>query len=220
MNPMNLEQARYNMVEQQIRPAHVLKETVREQLLAVRREDFVPTACRHLAFADAELPIGHGAAMLTPMVEARAIEALAVQDHEHVLEIGTGSGYTAALLSLHADQVTSLEVVPELAEQARRHLAQAGIRNVQVLAVDGAAGWPAAAPYDAILVSGGLPQLPEELLAQLKVGGRLFAVVGSAPAMSACLVTRVAEDGFQTRKLFETVVAPLRSAPAASRFVF
>jgi len=137
-----------------------------------------------------------------------------------VLEVGTGSGYTAALLSLRADQVTSLEIVPELAEQARRHLAQAGVRNVQVLAVDGIEGWPAAAPYDAILVSGSLARVPEALLAQLKVGGRLFAVVGEAPVMSACLTTRVAEDAFQTRKLFETVVAPLRNGPAGGRFVF
>jgi protein-L-isoaspartate(D-aspartate) O-methyltransferase len=214
MTQMNLEQARYNMVEQQIRPAHVLPESLREQLFAVRREDFVPPAYRHLAFADAEIPLGHGASMLKPGLEARALEALALQAHERVLEIGAGSGYMAALLALRADVVTAVEIVPELAELARHNLAQAGVRNVQVVSGDGAQGWEAAAPYDVILVSGGLPRLPETLLAQLKIGGRLFAVVGEAPMMTACLVTRVAADAWHTRVLFETAVPALRAASA------
>lgn len=217
---MNLEQARYNMVEQQIRPAHVLPESLRERLLAVRREDFVPAARRHLALADVAIPLGHGAAMWPPLLEARALEALALRSHERVLEIGTGSGYMAALLALYAEQVTSLELEPELADLARHNLAVAGVRNVQVVTADGAAGWPENAPYDAILVAGGLARIPEALKAQLKVGGRLFAVVGKAPAMSACLLTRLSEDGFELRQLFETQVAPLRNGPAEAGFVF
>jgi protein-L-isoaspartate(D-aspartate) O-methyltransferase len=217
---MNIEHARFNMIEQQIRPWEVLTPEVADLLFAVRREDFVPPAYRHLAFSDLEIPLAPGAAMLAPKIEAQALQALRVQPHEKVLEIGTGSGHMAALLAARAAQVVTVEIDPVLADQARHNLKAAGVHNVKVETGDGAFGWPAQAPYDAIMVSGALPFLPKELLSQLAVGGRLFAIVGAAPAMSAQLVTRVAGDGFDTRGLFETLAAPLRNAPAQPRFVF
>jgi protein-L-isoaspartate(D-aspartate) O-methyltransferase len=217
---MNFEQARFNMIEQQLRPADVLDPKVLDLLFAVRREEFVPPAYRLLAFGDIEVPLGHGATMLKPFVEAHALQAVALRKHEKVLEIGTGSGYMAALLAAHADHVWSVEIVPELAQAARDNLQRQGVLNVSVESGDGARGLPAQAPYDVIMVSASLPHVPPELLAQLKVGGRLFAIVGSAPAMTAQLVTRETEAAFRTVGLFETVAAPLKNAAAEPAFVF
>lgn len=217
---MNLEQARFNMVEQQLRPWEVLDADVLDLLFVVRREHFVPPACRNLAFADIELPLGHGAAMLAPKIEAHALQALGLKKHEKVLEIGTGSGYMAALLAAHAEHVWSVEIVPELAALARANLQRQGIANVVVETGDGVPGLPDHAPYDAIMVSGSLPFVPQELRAQLKVGGRMFAIVGAAPAMTAQLIVRETEAGFRTVGLFETRVPPLANAPAPPRFVF
>jgi protein-L-isoaspartate(D-aspartate) O-methyltransferase len=217
---MNLEQARFNMVEQQIRTWEVLDQDVLDLMLVVKREEFVPAAWRNLAFADAEIPLGHGATMFAPKIEAHALQALQLQRHEKVLEIGAGSGYMAALLAAHADHVWSMEIVPELAAMARDNLARHGIANVTVEAGDGIAGLPAHAPYDAIMVSASVPAVPQDLLAQLKVGGRLFAIVGEAPVMTAQVITRVAEDGYRTVKLFETLADSLQNAPAAAEFSF
>ena len=217
---MNFEQARFNMIEQQLRPADVLDPNVLDLLFAVRREDFVPSAWRSLAFADIEIPLGHGANMLTPLAEASALQALALRKHEKVLEIGTGSGYMAALLASHAAHVWSLEIVSELAQAARANLARAGIANVAVETGDGILGLPAQAPFDVIMVSGSLPRVPQELLAQLKAGGRLFAIVGTGPAMTATLVTREADSAFRSVGLFETAAKPLTNASAAPTFVF
>jgi len=221
---MNLEQARFNMVEQQIRPWEVLDQDVQDLLYAVKREEFVPPAYRALAFADSELPLlggNHpGAAMLSPKIEARALQALQVKKSDKVLEIGTGSGYMAALLAVHADRVWSVEIVPELAEMARENLRRQSIVKVSVETGDAALGWPAQAPYDVIMVSGSLPLLPSELLAQLKVGGRLFAIVGEPPVMSAQLVTRTTGDSYRTERLFETEAPQLVNAQHAPRFVF
>ena len=221
---MNLEKARFNMVEQQIRPWEGLDQDVQDLLYAVLREEFVPPAYRALAFADSELPLAGGkypgAAMLSPKIEARALQALRVKKSDRVLEIGTGSGYMAALLAAHADRVWSVEIVPELAETARENLRRQGIAKVSVETGDAAPGWPAQAPYDVIMVSGSLPLLPPELLAQLKVGGRLFAIVGEPPVMSAQLVTRSAEGSYRTERLFETQAPQLVNAPHAPRFVF
>lgn len=217
---MNLEQARYNMVEQQIRPWAVLDVDVLDLLRIVRREEFVPAAWRKLAFADVEVPLGHGAAMLAPKIEAHALQALGLRKHDRVLEIGTGSGYMAALLAAHAERVWSVEIVPELAAQARANLERHGIVNVSVETGDGVPGLPAHAPYDVIMVSGGLPSVPQELLAQLKVGGRMFAIVGERPAMTAQLIVRETETAFRTVGLLETQTQPLQNAPARPRFVF
>lgn len=217
---MNLEQARFNMVEQQIRTWEVLDQDVLDLMSVVKREEFVPAAWRNLAFADAEIPLGHGATMFAPKIEAHALQALQLRRHENVLEIGAGSGYMAALLAAHAGHVRSLEIVPELAAMARDNLARHGIGNVTVESGDGIKGLPAHAPYDAIMVSGALPVVPQDLLDQLRVGGRLFAIVGEAPVMTAQVITRVSEDGWRSVKLFETLVDPLQNAPAAAQFTF
>ncbi len=217
---MNFEQARFNMVEQQLRPWSVQDADVLGLLLVVKREEFVPAAYRRLAFADIEVPLGFGAAMLPPKIEAHALQALGLKKRDKVLEIGAGSGYMAALLAAHADHVWSVELVPELAAFAQANLRRQGISNVAVVVGDGVPGLPEHAPYDAIMVSGALAAVPKELLAQLKVGGRLFAIVGQAPAMTAQLIVREADDAFRTVGLLETQAAPLRNAHGPSRFVF
>ena len=217
---MDFEKARFNMVEQQIRPWEVLDTNVLDTLLDLKREDFVPAAHRALAFADVELPLPNGHHMLSPKVEARILQAVQVRKSDKVLEIGTGSGFMAALLAAHADHVTTIELDPELATLARAHLAAAHIHNVSVEEGDGARGWAAKAPYDVIVLSGSTPVLAPALLSQLKVGGRLFAVVGTAPAMQAQLITRVGESQFQTVGLFETCIGALTHAPQAERFSF
>jgi protein-L-isoaspartate(D-aspartate) O-methyltransferase len=219
-NLMNFEQARFNMVEQQVRTWEVLDHAVLDLLFVVRREEFVPVACRQLAFADIEIPLGHGATMLAPKIEAHALQALQLKHNEKVLEIGTGSGYMAALLAAHAQHVWSIEIVPELAETARANLRRQGIANVTVSTGDGFLGLPEQGPYDVICVSGALPCVPRELLAQLKIGGRLFAITGEEPIMEAQLVSRITEDAFRTVNLFETVAPQLCNALRAGKFVF
>ena len=221
---MNLEKARFNMVEQQIRPWEVLDQDVQDLLYAVRREEFAPPAYRALAFADVEIPLDEGkspgAVMLAPKIEARALQALQVKKSDKVLEIGSGSGFMAALLAVHADRVWSVEIVPELAKIARENLLRQNIARVSVETGDAVLGWPAHAPYDVIMVSGSLPLLPKQLLAQLKVGGRLFAIVGEVPVMTAQLHTRTGEDSYRSESLFETEAPPLVNAPRPDRFVF
>ncbi len=217
---MNVEKARFNMVEQQIRPWELVDADVQELLYAVKREEFVPSAYFALAFADTEIPLGHGATLPLPGLAARALQVLKVRKSDRVLEIGSGSGYMAALLAAHGERVWTVEIVPELVQLARDNLARQHITNVTVELGNGANGWPAHAPYNVIMVSGALPHLPKELLAQLKPGGRLFAVVGEGPAMTAQLVTRSGEEGFETDSLFETQLAPLVDGPRSERFVF
>lgn len=217
---MNFEQARFNMIEQQIRPWDVLDQNVLDLLFAVRREDFVPPALQQLAFADTEIPLGYGAVMLAPKIEAHILQAVQLKKHENVLEIGAGSGYMAALLAAHAAHVTTLEIVPELADMARANLKRAQIDNVTVETANGAEGLPAKAPFDVIVVSASVPELPQALLAQLKVGGRLFAIVGDEPVMEAQLVTRESESAFRTETLFETVTAPLVELAPTQKFTF
>ncbi|MGI4844612.1 MAG: protein-L-isoaspartate O-methyltransferase family protein [Janthinobacterium lividum] len=217
---MNIEQARFNMIEQQIRPWNVLDQDVLDLLHVVKREGFVPAAYQNLAFADVEIPLPGGEAMFNPKVEARILQELAVKKHENVLEIGTGSGYMAALLAHKARHVTTVEIQPEAVKLAQENLARAGITNVTVEEGNGASGWDKGAPYDVILVSGGLPVLPEALLKQVKVGGRIGAILGEAPAMTFNIITRTSETGYDTVKLFETIVKPLTGAQTPSRFQF
>ena len=217
---MNIEQARFNMIEQQIRPWDVLDPEVLELLLVVKRENFVPAAHKALAFVDAEIPLPGGESMLMPKVEARLLQDVGLKKHENVLEIGTGSGYMAALLAHKGRHVTTVEISPELKALAEKNLADSGVTNVTVELGNGAQGWSQGAPFDVIVVSGSLPVLPEALLRQLNVGGRLAVIIGQAPAMKAQLITRTGEAGYDTRTLFETSVAPLRLATAAPAFVF
>lgn len=221
---MNIEKARFLMIEQQIRPWDVLDQDVLELLLVVRREAFVPLAYRALAFADSEIPLPHGEQMMTPKLEARILQELAIKKHENVLEIGAGSGYLAALLAYKARHVTTLEIQPELKALAQQNLADYGVSNVEVIEADGAQGYAGAnqvnAPYDVIVVSGSLPVVPDTLLAQIKVGGRMFVIVGNAPAMTAQIITRVSDISYNTVNLFETMVQPLRNAVVPSQFKF
>jgi protein-L-isoaspartate(D-aspartate) O-methyltransferase len=208
------------MIEQQIRPWEVLDPQVLDLLFVVKREDFVPPAYRNLAFADMDIPIGSGQVMLAPRVEARLMQELAIKNTDKVLEIGTGSGYMAALLAACADQVVTVESRPEIADFARQNLERAGVANVTIEIGDGANGWSQRGPYDAIVVSGALPSLPDALLKQLRLGGRLAAIVGEAPVMEAQLVTCSAEGVYNTVNLFETVVPKLDSGNAKPGFSF
>jgi len=217
---MNIEQARFNMVEQQIRPWEVLDQQVLDSLYVVRREDFVPQAYQALAFSDLEIPIGEGETMLQPKVEARILQEVAPGGTDKVLEVGTGSGYMAALLAHRARHVHSVEISPALKRFGETNLRKAGIVNVTVEQGDAARGWSKHAPYDVIVLTGSTPVLPDAFLVQLAPGGRLFAVVGEPPAMSARLVTAVGGGSFNILDLFETVLAPLKNALEREKFVF
>ena len=222
---MNTELARFNMIEQQIRPWNVLDASVLTLLSAVRREDFLPPHLRALAFVDTQVPLlsgVEGACMLEPKVEARLLQALHVQRHETVLEIGTGSGFMAALLAHRALKVTTLECRAELVQTARDNLQRNGLVNARVIDVsvaEGAAGRPQDGPFDVILLSGSVSEVPNDLLEQLKPGGRLAAVVGSLPIMRARLYTRVGNDWSQT-DLFDTVAPRLEGFGEPTRFSF
>lgn len=220
MVDMNLEQARHNMIEQQIRPWEVMDDQVLDLIRRTPREDFVPPQYRNLAFTDMMVPLGHGQAMMPPRLEARMLQALAVQPDESVLEIGTGSGYVTALLAQLARHVYSVEIVPELKQAAEQRLAARGLTNVTLDEGDAAAGWPRRGSYDAIAVTGSLPMLVPELAQELNVGGRLFVVVGEAPAMTALLITRLGKDEWAQEDLFETVLPPLQNAAQPQRFMF
>lgn len=189
-------------------------------LAVVKREDFVPAAYRNMAFTDVELPLGNGQKMLPPRVEARWMQELQIERHEKVLEIGTGSGYMAALLGHKAQQVFTVEKDEQLAAQARDALRRNGVLNVTVTAGDGVKGLPSEAPFDVILLSGSVPQAPQALLDQLKIGGRMGVVVGDEPAMTARIITRVGEREFKTQNLFETVVQRLDGFDTVSHFTF
>ncbi|MEO6322769.1 MAG: protein-L-isoaspartate O-methyltransferase [Polaromonas sp.] len=229
---MNYEQARFNMIEQQIRPWEVLDSQILSLLAVIRREDFVPPACKALAFVDMQIPLppqhNPGQCMLEPKVEARILQDLAVQKHEKVLEIGTGSGYMAALLAHRAQQVISLEIEPALVETARRNLQKAGIYNAEVRLGDGAANLAEAVsdngslrgPFDVIVLSGSAAVVPASLLDLLKVGGRLSAIVGFEPMMRATLITRVSKDAFRTTQAWDTVAPRLLNFPEPSKFIF
>ena len=221
---MNTEKARFNMIQQQIRPWDVLDASVLGLLSVVRREEFVPAAHKDLAFADVEIPLKAtalaGQKMLAPRLEARLLQELAIKNTDTVLEIGAGSGYMAALLAAKAEFVYSVEIDPDLVDLARTNLKKAGVANVSVDLGDAALGWDLYVPYDAIMVSASMPVLPESLLRQLKVGGRLVAIVGEEPTMEAQLVKRVDENAFSTVNLFETVVASLVNARQPHKFSF
>lgn len=216
----DFEQARVNMVESQVRTWEVLDQSVLDLLLVVKREEFVPGKYRALAFADMEIPLGHGEVMLAPKLEARMVQELGIRKTDKVLEVGTGSGYVTALCAKLGGQVVSVERIPEFSQSAARKLAGHGIRNVQLVVGEAAEGWPSAGPYDVILLTGSLPFLPDTLQNQLRPGGRLLAVVGEPPVMTAMLVTRTSDQAFNSVGLFETSIPPLRNIRQPERFVF
>ncbi|MGV3742299.1 MAG: protein-L-isoaspartate O-methyltransferase family protein [Burkholderiaceae bacterium] len=219
---MNIEKARFNMIEQQIRTWDVLDLDILNLLTVVKREAFVPPAYKSLAFVDTEIPLPGGENMMAPKFEARILQEAEVQKHENVLEIGAGSGYMAALLAHKARHVTTVEIDPTLKAMAEKNLADYGITNVTVEEGNGANGWAGsgsnAAPYDVIIISGSLPVLPDAFLKQLKVGGRILAIIGRAPIMSVVKVTRTSETAYNTVKLWETNLKPLRAFEAPKRF--
>ncbi|AYQ87504.1 protein-L-isoaspartate O-methyltransferase [Burkholderia sp. Cy-647] len=217
---MNIDNARFNMIEQQIRPWEVLDPEVLSLLSVVKRELYVPSVYRDLAFADLELPLPGGQKMLAPRVEARMLQELAVKKHESILEIGAGSGYMAALLAHRGQHVVTVDIDPALVQFATDKLRDNGVSNAEVVLADAARGLPEKGPYDVICVSGGLPVVPQELLEQLKVGGRLAAFVGSRPVMKAQIITRIDDKQFRVADVFETYVDHLVNAMEPSRFKF
>jgi len=217
---MKNEQARFNMIEQQIRPWNVLDVGVLELLSIVKREKFLPESQQTLAFMDTQLPLADGSLMLSPKLEARIVQDVAIKKHENVLVIGAGTGYLPALLAFHARHVLCIEHSAEVFSVAQKNLQREGVANVSIIHGDGSAGWPADAPYDVIVLTGSLEILPETLKQQLKVGGRLFVILGAAPIMTAYLITRTSETGFESKALFDTSVAAVANAEHVSAFSF
>lgn len=214
------ETARFNMIEQQIRTWDVLDPAVLALLDDIPRENFVAEAQKGLAFADIELPIGHGQTMLSPKLEGRILQALQVKKTDKVLLIGTGSGYLTALLANKAQHVYAVEIIPELSEIAAQRLHQFGITNVSLVVADGAKGYLGASSYDVIVFTGALQLHPIEAEKMLKVGGRMFAVVGEQPIMQATLTQRMSEGACRHETLFETCLPPIINAPQRAKFTF
>jgi len=217
---MDYEHARYLMIEQQIRPWEVLDPRVLDLLAKVKREDYVPAVYRSLAFVETAIPLGHGETMWEPKLEARVLQGLAIQPHERVLEVGTGSAYLTALLAHLAAEVVSVEIHPDLAEAADKKLKAHGIENVTVRQGDAARDWGQDGSFDVIVLTGSSPVLPKAFLARLNPGGRLFVLVGEGSAMQARLVTRMSNADTRSDTLFEFSVKPLVNALEPERFVF
>jgi len=217
---MNIEQARFNMVEQQVRTWNVLDQNVLGLMERAPRDAFVPDAYRTLAYADISVPLTHGQFMLAPRIEARMLQSLRLDSADRVLEIGTGSGFFTYMLAALAGHVVSVEIHPELLESARLRLETHNAFNITLEQGDGVTGRASGAPYDVIAVTGSIPILDEKLESQLSIGGRLFVVVGEAPTMEAMLIERVSESEWRRDDLFETVIPPLTGAPSRPQFVF
>ena len=217
---MDWEHARYLLVEQQIRPWDVLDQKVLDRVLTVKREDFVPADKKALAFVDTDLPVGHGSVLMSPKLEARMLQDVEVKPTDKVLIVGAGTGYLMAMAAGLVNQVYGIEIEPELAAQAEANLARAGIRNARVIVGDGMHGVAAQAPFDTIIATGSFFEIPSTLKDQLAVGGRLLAIVGELPIMSATLLTRLDASAFRTDKLFEYNLPRLANAPAKPVFEF
>ncbi|MDZ7661040.1 MAG: protein-L-isoaspartate O-methyltransferase [Thiohalophilus sp.] len=219
MTEMNFEQARLNMIEQQIRPWEVLDQQVLDLLVEVPREDFVPPEFRKLAFTDMNIPLGHDEVMMSPKLEARMLQALEIKPGDTILEVGTGSGYVTALLGRLGKHVYSVDIHGDFVESAQTKLSAHNIHNVTLDVGDAAHGWDMHAPYDVICLTGSLPILPKAFMHQLKVGGRLFAIVGDPPAMDVIVLTRVGQEDWAREYIFETDLRPLKNAEQPERFV-
>ncbi len=219
MSDMNLENARFNMIEQQIRPWEVLDQRVLDLLNKLPREDFVPQRYRRLAYMDTTIPLGNDQVMMPPRVEARILQALNIQADETVLEVGTGSGYVTALLASLGDHVYSVDINAEMTRTAGEKLTDRGITNVTLETGDAARGWDAHAPYDVIVITGSLPLLPVSFKQALNLGGRMVAIVGDSPVMEVVLITREGESEWAQETLFETDLPALINAPEPERFI-
>jgi len=218
MGAINLDLARHNMVVQQIQPCDVSSDQVLGLLETVARHAFVPTDYSNIAYVDAKIPLGHDQVMMPPLIEAQMMQALNIQPDETVLEVGTGSGFMTALLAKSARHVHSIEIIPELSEQAQQHLNDQRIYNVSLEVGDAVNGWSAHAPYDVIAITGSLPILNESMQQSLKTGGRLFVITGEAPVMEAVLITRISDSEWCYQSLFETDIPALQNAPCPEHF--
>lgn len=216
---MNFEQARQNMVENQVRPWEVLDYDVLETLKSVRREDFVAPAHRNVAFADLTLPLGHGEVMMKPVIEGRVLQAIALTKTDAVLEIGTGSGYLTACLARLGGTVTSIDMHADFVDAARQRLSAAGVTNVFLATAEAVNGYTPAGVFDVVVVTGAVHAVPEKFVRWLKVGGRMFVVRGDSPAQTAVLLTHEGEGRFREESLFETDLPYLAHAAPVKRFV-
>ena len=215
---MDIEQARFNMIEQQIRPWEVFDQTVLDLMSKTPREKFVPEEFQHLAFSDTNIPVGHDQVMMSPKLEARMLQALNIEPHERVLEIGTGSGYVTALLSQLADSVTTEEIHADLSAQAAERLQAMNLNNVDFVVTDSLKNRKFFNRYDVIVVTGSLPVFDSIFQEQLEIGGGLFIIVGESPVTEALLITRVSENEWTQLSLFETDLPALIGAPVLNKF--
>jgi protein-L-isoaspartate(D-aspartate) O-methyltransferase len=219
VNPLDIEQARFNMIEQQVRPWEVLDQRVLDVMATIPREAFVPERYRSLAFADTSIPLGHDQVMMAPKLEGRLLQALALRPSNSVLEIGTGSGYLTACLARLGNHVTSIEIYPDLSKAAAAVLREQRCYNITLQEGDAAGGIDTDIHYDVIAVTGSLPEDRRQFHRSLAIGGRLFVVLGVPPVMEAVLVTRIDTENWSQESLFETVLPPLVNAPVTKRFV-
>lgn len=217
---MDFDQARLNMIEQQIRPWEVLDQRTLDVFAAIHREDFVPEVYRQLALADVNIPLAHGQVTMTPKVEARMLQSLAIGKQDRILEVGTGCAFVTALLACLGHNVHSVDIFPEFREAARTKLKRCGLFNVVLETGDAARGWPGAELYDVIAVTGSVPVLSADFELQLAPGGRLFVIVGQPPVMDAMLITRLGEREWTRESLFETELPPLLNVEPPSPFRF
>lgn len=213
-------QARFNMIEQQIRPWEVLDPAVLQLLHKIPRENFVPASHQGIAFADLEIPIGHGQEMLSPKLEARIVQSLNLKDTDKVLHVGTGTGYLTALIAALSKTVVTVEIFPDLLAQAEKNIQQHHISNVMFFNGNAAQGWPSLAPYDVIVLGASCPVEPSTLREQLAIGGRMLVIIGKAPVMEATLIQRMSENGYKEDVIFETCITELQNAEQGQTFSF
>jgi protein-L-isoaspartate(D-aspartate) O-methyltransferase len=215
---IDFEQARLNMIEQQIRTWEVLDQGVLDLVDEIHREDFVPNSYQQLALADVNIPLAHDQVMMTPKLEARLLQAIAIQKNDKILEIGTGSAYLTALMAKSAQHVDSVDIFADFGSEAKSKLENYQLNNVQLHTGDALSNWQGDAPYDVIVVTGSVPLLEPAFQEQLAPGGRLFVIVGESPVMEAILITRVDEKAWATEVLFETDLPALIGADLPSSF--
>ena len=220
MNQTEIEQARFNMIEQQIRTWDVLDQRVLDVMNSIPREQFVPENCRALAFADTNIPLGHEQVMMAPKLEGRLLQALAIKPDDNVLEIGTGSGYLTACLAALARHVTSIDIMADFTATAGAKLEALTINNVTLETADAAEGIAGDKRYDAIAVTGSVPLLQQQFQKNLSIGGRLFIITGCLPIMEANLITRVDENNWSSECLLETCIPPLLNVIRPQAFIF